>query len=151
MKKLTLIADIHGNHLALQAVLDDTKRRGVDAVYCLGDLVGYTPFPNEVIAIIRREGIPTVQGNYDDGIGFDRLVCGCDFPNEEARLAGKQSLGWTKKHTTEDNKAFLRGLPKEIRVEMEGQRMLLVHGSPRALNEDIQEDTKGSNPGRNLS
>jgi putative phosphoesterase len=77
------------------------------------------------------------MGNYDDGVGFDRLVCGCDFPDEEARLAGEQSLGWTKKHTTEDNKAFLRGLPKEIRVEMEGQ----VHGSPRALNEYIREDT----------
>lgn len=141
MKKLALIADIHGNHLALRAVLDDIKDHGADAVYCLGDLVGYAPFPNEAIEIIRKEGIPTVMGNYDDGAGFVRFVCGCDFPNEEARLAGEQSLSWTKAHVTEDNKTFLRSLPKEIWIENEGSKILLVHGSPRALNEYIKEDT----------
>ena len=141
MKKLALIADIHGNHLALRAVLDDIKERGADAVYCLGDLVGYAPFPNEAIEIIRKEGIPTVMGNYDDGVGFVRFVCGCDFPNEEARLAGEQSLSWTKAHVTEDNKTFLRSLPKELWIEEEGRRILLVHGSPRALNEYIKEGT----------
>ncbi len=49
MLKYALIADIHGNHLALQAVLDEIGKRGVDGVYCLGDLVGYAPFPNEAI------------------------------------------------------------------------------------------------------
>jgi predicted phosphodiesterase len=66
MKRLALIADIHGNHLALRAVLDDIGKHSADAVYCLGDLVGYAPFPNEVIEIIRQEGIPTAMGNYDD-------------------------------------------------------------------------------------
>lgn len=141
MKTLALIADIHGNHLALQAVLDDIRARGTDAVYCLGDLVGYAPFPNEVIDIIRRERIPTVMGNYDDGVGFARFVCGCDFPDEEARLAGEQSLSWTKAHVTEENKEFLRSFPKEIWIENEGSKILLVHGSPRALNEYIKDDT----------
>ncbi len=141
MKKLALIADIHGNHLALQAVLDDIRKRSVDAVYCLGDLVGYAPFPNEAIKIIQKEGIPTVIGNYDDGVGFDRLGCGCDFPNETARLNGEQSLAWTKAHLSETNKEFLRSLPKEIIIEAEGYNTLLVHGSPRALNEYILEDT----------
>jgi len=141
MKKLALISDIHGNHLALRAVLDDIKTRGADAVYCLGDLVGYAPFPNEVTEIIRQEGIPTVIGNYDDGVGFDRFVCGCDFPNEAAQLAGEQSLTWTKTHTTEANKTFLRSLPKMISIKEEGQDFLLAHGSPRALNEYILENT----------
>ncbi len=141
MEKLALISDIHGNHLALKAVLDDIKKAGVDAVYCLGDLVGYAPFPNEVIEIIRQERILSVMGNYDDGVGFERIVCGCDFPNEEAQVAGKQSLAWTKAHLTEANKEFLRSLPKEIWIETAGIRILLVHGSPRALNEYIKENT----------
>ena len=144
MSKFALIADIHGNHLALKAVLDDIKKRGIDNIYCLGDLVGYAPFPNEVIEIIKKEGIPTVMGNYDDGVGFDRLVCGCDFPDEEARIKGEQSLIWTKNHLTENNKAFLRSLPKEIRIEAEGLDILLVHGTPRALNEYLYEDTDDS-------
>ncbi len=141
MKKLALISDIHGNNLAFQAVLDDSKRRGAEALYCLGDLVGYAPFPNEVVDIIRQEGIPTVMGNYDDGVGFDRFVCGCDFPDEEALRDGEQSLAWTKAHTTGDNKSFLSNLPKEIQLEEEGLHILLVHGSPRALNEYVLEDT----------
>ncbi|HHV34153.1 MAG TPA: metallophosphoesterase family protein [Syntrophomonadaceae bacterium] len=63
--KIGIIADIHGNHLALQAVLEDIPKRGAEQVYCLGDLVGYAPFPNEVIDIIRQVRIPTVMGNYD--------------------------------------------------------------------------------------
>lgn len=139
--KFALIADIHGNHLALKGVLEDIKRRGIENIYCLGDLVGYAPFPNEVIEIIKKEGIPTVMGNYDDGVGFDRMMCGCDFPDEEARIEGEQSLSWTKAHVTEENKAFLRCLPKEIRIEAEGFDILLVHGTPRALNEYLYEDT----------
>lgn len=144
MDRLAFIADIHGNHLALLAVLDDIKRKGVKKIFCLGDLVGYGPFPNEVIEIIRKGRIPTVMGNYDDGVGFDRLACGCDFPNEEARRAGEQSLAWTKEHTTEDNKAFLRSLPKEIRLRAGGRTIQMVHGSPRALNEYLFEDTPES-------
>ncbi len=140
MKRLAFIADIHGNHLALRAVLDDIKRQGIDKIFCLGDLVGYAPFPNEVIEILRREKIPTVMGNYDDGVGFDRLACGCDFPNEEALRAGEQSLAWTKAHTSEDHKAFLCGLPKELWIEDGGKTIQMVHGSPRALNEYLFED-----------
>ena len=62
------------------------------------------------------------MGNYDDAVGFDRFVCGCDFPNENARMNGEKSLSWAKVHTTEENKAFLRGLPKEIQLKrMENQ------------------------------
>lgn len=139
MTRLTLLADIHGNDLALKAVLQDIEKHNVDGIYCLGDLVGYAPFPNEVIKIIRLDDIKTVIGNYDDAIGHDRFACGCDFPNEEARIVGEQSLAWTKKHISEVNKAFLRSLPKEIWIDVEGKKMQLVHGSPHALNEYIFE------------
>lgn len=68
--RTALFSDIHGNLPALEAVLADIDRRQVDRLYCLGDLVGYSPFPNEVIERIRDRAIPTVMGNYDDGVGL---------------------------------------------------------------------------------
>jgi putative phosphoesterase len=138
--KIAIFSDVHGNLPALKTVLSDIKSRGVDRVYCLGDLVGYAPFPNEVIEIVRREEIPTIMGNYDDGVGFDRDECGCAYTKPEEKRLGELSLLWTKAHVTPENKAFLRGLHKEIRFEAEGKRFLLVHGSPRKINEYLYED-----------
>jgi putative phosphoesterase len=142
--RLAIISDIHGNLPALEAVLDDIARQQVDAVYCLGDLVGYAPFPNEVTERIRGERIPTVMGNYDDGVAFDRDECGCAYREADERMRGEQSLAWTKARTTSENKAFLRGLPSEIRVEADRKRVLLVHGSPRKMNEYLFEDRPDS-------
>jgi predicted phosphodiesterase len=64
--RMAAISDIHANVAALEAVLADMEQQNVDAVYCLGDLVGYAPFPNEVIDRIQREAT-TILGNYDDG------------------------------------------------------------------------------------
>ena len=86
--RVAIFSDIHGNLPALEAVLADVARRRPDAMYCLGDLVGYGPFPNEVIERIRSEQIPTITGNYDDGVGHDRDECGCAYREpDERRLA----------------------------------------------------------------
>ena len=138
--RLGIFSDIHANLPALEAVLADIAARHVDGVYCLGDLVGYAPFPNEVTERIRLEQIPTIMGNYDDGVGFDRDECGCAYREAEERRRGDQSLAWTKAHVTPDNKAFLRTLAHEIRFEADGRRVLLVHGSPRKINEYLFED-----------
>jgi putative phosphoesterase len=122
------------------AVLADIKSQAVDAVYCLGDLVGYAAFPNEVVDRIRCECIPTIMGNYDDGVGFDRDECGCAYREPEEKARGDRSLAWTKAHTTSENKAFLQTLHRELRFEANGKRVLLVHGSPRKINEYLFED-----------
>lgn len=138
--RIAIFSDIHGNVQALDAVLADVATQQPDAVYCLGDLVGYGANPNEVTERIRRDGMPTVIGNYDDGVGYDRSECGCAYREESERLRGDRSLAWTKQHTTADNKAFLRTLAREIRFDADGKRILLVHGSPRAINEYLFED-----------
>ena len=79
--RIAIISDIHGNMTALEDVLADLRTRPVDATYCLGDLVGYAAHPNEVTERIRAEGIPTIMGNYDDGVGFERDECGCAYTN----------------------------------------------------------------------
>ena len=138
--RIAVFSDVHSNLHALRAVLGDVKTQGVDRVYCLGDLVGYAPFPNEVIDVVRREGIPTIMGNYDDGVGFDRDECGCAYRLPEEKRLGDLSFQWTRAHVTPENKAFLRSLHKDIRFEANGKRFLLVHGSPRRINEYLFED-----------
>jgi putative phosphoesterase len=138
--RIAIISDIHGNLPALETVLADIRSKAPDAVYCLGDLVGYGAFPNEVTARIRSEGIPTIMGNYDDGVGFERDGCGCAYKDPIEKALGDRSLAWTKARVTAENKAYLRSLAAQIRFEAAGKRVLLVHGSPRRINEYLFED-----------
>jgi predicted phosphodiesterase len=140
MNRLTIFGDIHGNLPALQATLADIERRGLGNLYCLGDLVGYGTFPNEVVDIIREREIPTIVGNYDQGVGNNSDDCGCAYRTPEAKLLGEHSIAWTNAHTTDDNKAFLRTFIDCIPLELGALRILLVHGSPRKINEYLYED-----------
>lgn len=140
--KLAVIADIHSNIAALKAVLEDIKNRNVDLTICLGDLVGYCTYPNDVIDTIRRYNIPTIMGNYDDAVGNELMLCGCDYPNpKDAENAGI-SLNWTIDNVTDSNKRYLRKLPKEMILKFEGKTIVFVHGSPRQINEYLKENTK---------
>ena len=138
--RIAIFSDIHGNRHALGAVLADIDREAPDRVYCLGDLVGYGAYPNEVIERIMDRGIPTIMGNYDDGVGFDKEECGCAYTDPEMRKLGDKSLTWTREVVTPENKQFLRSLPPSIRFKEAGKGFLLVHGSPRKINEYVYED-----------
>lgn len=140
--KIAVISDIHSNLYALDAVLKDIAGKGINNnIYCAGDLVGYGPHPNQVIELIKNNGIPTVMGNYDDAIGNMRLICGCDYKDDESLRLGERSIAWTRDNTTETNRLWIKKLPPEIRFSNSGLKILLVHGSPRALNEYIYQDT----------
>jgi putative phosphoesterase len=138
--RIGIFSDIHGNLPALQAVMADIAEQKLQTVYCLGDLVGYGASPNEVAERIRAEGMPTIMGNYDDGVGFDRDECGCAYRDPLEKQIGDRSFAWTKAQMSPDNKTFLRTLLAEIRFTAENKRVLLVHGSPRKINEYLFED-----------
>jgi putative phosphoesterase len=138
--RLAIISDIHANIAALEAVLDDLQHQNVEALYCLGDLVGYAAHPIEVIDRIHRDGTPTIMGNYDDGVGFDRDECGCAYRDPEEQRLGDLSLRWTQRTVTSDRKEFLCSFQPEIRFELDSKRVRLVHGSPRRMNEYLFED-----------
>lgn len=142
--RIAVFSDIHANLPALQSVLADIRNVGVDAMVCLGDLVGYAPFPNEVIEVIRDLGIPTVMGNYDQGVGFDLDDCGCAYRTEEERTLGHVSLRWTRENVTEEHKAFLRNLLPRFELPAGPFRLLFVHGSPRRINEYLFPDRPDS-------
>lgn len=140
MKQITIFGDIHANLPALTAVFADMAARELDNLYCLGDLVGYGTFPNEVIEAIRSRNIPTIMGNYDYGVGNDSDDCGCAYTNPVSEALGKRSIAWSNAHTTAVNKAYLRSLVKEIPLQVGDLRVLLVHGSPRRINEYLFAD-----------
>jgi putative phosphoesterase len=142
--RYAFFSDIHSNAFALEAVLADVADVGVDQRYVLGDLVGYAPWPNEVLDRLRAEGIPVVMGNYDDGTGFARDECGCAYTHPVEKALGDAGFAWTKANTSDTNKAWLRTLAPQIRFEADGQRFLLVHGSPRRMNEYLYEDKPDS-------
>lgn len=142
--KIALFSDIHSNLPALEAVLADIENRKPDALYCLGDLVGYNVWPNEVIREIRKRNIPTITGNYDYGIGRSSDECGCAYKTEEDKAMGAISISYTNEQIGTEERAYLRTLPAHIRIEFrlsdQNASLLLVHGSPRKVNEYLFED-----------
>ena len=147
-----VFSDVHANLPALEAVLRDIDVRlghgEVDAVYCLGDLVGYATWPNEVVAAVQERGIPTIAGNYDEGVGLDSDDCGCAYQTDEDKARGAKSIAYTNGAVTEATRRYLRGLPRHLRVTLAPPRerkaasieVLMVHGSPRRINEYLFED-----------
>lgn len=145
MERIVVFGDIHANLPALEAVFADMAERGLDnALYCLGDLVGYGTFPNEVIEAIRERGIPVIMGNYDQGVGHNSDDCGCAYRTDEERALGDQSIAWSNAHTSDENKAYLRQLVRDIPLQLGDLRVLLAHGSPRRINEYLYEDRPDS-------
>lgn len=141
---IALFSDVHANLPALEVALADMETRSPDAIYCLGDLVGYNIWPNEVIREIRRRGIPTIAGNYDFGIGRSSDDCGCAYKTDEEKAMGKISIAFTNRIVLPEERRYLRTLPAHIRVEFQLNNdqlnLLLVHGSPRKINEYLFED-----------
>lgn len=133
MSKIAFISDIHSNIPALEATIRDIRSRGVERVYCLGDIIGYHSFPNEVIDVLRNEGVISIKGNHDKAIteeAFDRSNPG-DFV-----------LWWNFDKLNSENKEFLINLPEVLEITVKGISMKMVHGSPESIEEYIREGSE---------
>jgi predicted phosphodiesterase len=134
--RYALISDIHANLPALEAVLDSIRaQRDIAATYHLGDLVGYAPWPNETVALIRAAAIPGVAGNYDSTTGTDYKHCGCRYEDPAQEELSHISYAWTRGHLSPETKAFLAALPFRIDLlpnggHTAGPRIILVHAAP---------------------
>jgi predicted phosphodiesterase len=132
--RYALISDIHANLPALDAVLQDIDTNAPDGIYHLGDLVGYGPWPNEVVARIVELGIPGVAGNYDSTVATDYEHCGCRYEDPRQEELSHLSYDWTRQNSTESTKRILRALPFRIDVRpmgghASGPTLTLVHGN----------------------
>ena len=134
--RIALVSDIHANLPALQAVLRELDaRHDVEAIYHLGDLVGYAPWPNEVVETIARRGIAGVAGNYDSTVATDYKHCGCKYEDPKQEELSHLSYAWTREHVTAETKRFLGALPFRLDLRplgghVAGPRLILVHGAP---------------------
>ncbi len=142
--RIALFSDIHSNLPALEAFFKDLETTKPDAIYCLGDLVGYNIWPNEVINEIKKRGIPTIAGNYDFGVGRTSEDCGCAYKSDEEKTMGSKSIAFTNQLIKSEERHYLRTLPAHIQLEYQLNKdhlfLLMVHGSPRKINEYLFED-----------
>ncbi|GLU52900.1 metallophosphoesterase family protein [Dyadobacter frigoris] len=133
--RIALLSDIHANLPAFEAVLEDLQKQKPDAVYCLGDLVGYNVWPNQVIGLIRSHGIATIAGNHD-------LKVSKIHPSKET-CSTEKSSEYAYKLVGSKERDYLLTLPRHLKVEFQLHEdtlnMLLVHGSPRSINEYLLE------------
>lgn len=136
--RYALISDIHGNLPALDAVLADIAGRSdVDGVYHLGDLVGYSPWPNEVVSRLTASGIAGVAGNYDSTVATDYKHCGCRSENPRQEELAHVSYAWTREHISPEAKRELAALPARLDLKplgghVAGPVVTLVHATPNS-------------------
>ena len=137
--RYALLSDVHANLPALESVLEHIGARAdIGATYHLGDLVGYAPWPNEVVALLRERGIPGVAGNYDSTVATDYKHCGCQYEDARQEELSHLSYAWTREHVSARTKAALGALPFRIDIRplgghVSGPTITLVHGN-QSLN-----------------
>jgi diadenosine tetraphosphatase ApaH/serine/threonine PP2A family protein phosphatase len=135
--KIAVISCIHGNLAALKAVLADIDQQNAERTFCLGDLVGYGPYPNEVVALIRDRQIPTCQGCWDEDIIDGLNACECSYPSLLAEKRGRIAHEWTDAEITAETRAYLAQMPLALRQE----NLCFVHGSPLSQHEYLLPET----------
>ncbi len=140
MQKIAIISDIHANLPALEAVFADLDAKRPDTVFCLGDLVDFAPWPNEVIDAVRLRRIPTLMGNHDERIALNLPVFPLAKHSQEEQAARAQAIEYTRAKITPENRSYLAGLTSHLRLSLAGREILLVHASTRKIDEYIYED-----------
>mgnify|MGYP003946576949 CR=1 FL=1 len=134
--KIALFSDIHANLLAFEAMLEDLDSQNPDAVYCLGDLVGYHIYPNEVINEIRRRAIGTIKGNHDEKV--EKLTTTAQNLNEPGKNHAYHLI-------SPEDREYLKTLPTHMKLEYKLQsgplNIVFAHGSTRSIDEYVLVDT----------
>jgi putative phosphoesterase len=129
--------------MALEEVLKDIERRDIDDIYCLGDSVGYLPYPNEVVYKLREEGIKLILGNHDLAIVEELKLTDDEYLKLSVEeIQAKASRIFTRQTITDENYSFLSNLDPQVEFEVEGFKVLLVHGSPHRIDEYMRADVE---------
>ncbi len=130
--RIALIADIHGNRLALETALAHIQRQPVDRIICLGDVVSFGPEPAAALRLIRELGCPAVMGNADDSMIAARFMAAKDEDTTNLRALGE----WGRTQLTDEDLAFMRTFQPTVSVSLDdGQNLLCYHGSPNSFND----------------
>ncbi|HKI33390.1 MAG TPA: metallophosphoesterase family protein [Gemmataceae bacterium] len=141
LTRIAIFGGVYNNYLALGAALASAKRQAVDAVYCLGDLGAFGPYPDRVFPLLRDNGVACIQGNYDNSVGNGLADCQCGYTDPRDNHFARISYDYTFKNTSPENRAWMKELPAQRRVRLGDYRVLMCHGSPRKMNEFLWEST----------
>ena len=140
-ERIAVFGGIYNNYLALEAAILDARRRGVDGLYCLGDMGAFGPHPDRVFPLLIENDVQCIQGNYDNSIGNDLSGCQCGYTDPRDNHFARVSYAYTYAHTSPINRHWLHDLPAMRRLPLGRYRVLMCHGSPRKMNEFLWEST----------
>jgi hypothetical protein len=140
-RRIAVFGGVYSNHRALAALLDDARRRGAEALYCLGDLGAFGPHPDRVRPLLAAGAVRTLQGNYEESLAAGREDCNCGYTDPRDNHFAALSYRYTARHTSPAFKAWMGALPGRRRVRLGDRELLLVHGSPRRINEFLFRST----------
>lgn len=137
--KIALVSDIHANLPALETVLDHIRQQGITEIWNAGDLVGYGPYPDEVVCLVQSLGTHSIIGNYDQKV--------LKFPTKSEKWMDRKkpdkflAFQWAYQHLSKNSIAYLSELPEEIRLTNSGHKVLITHGSPKSNEEHLSPAT----------
>jgi putative phosphoesterase len=130
--KVAIMADIHGNLPALEAVLEDARGRGLRIFLNAGDSLGYGIFSNKIIELLCNSGVLSIKGNYDLKV------------LEGKGVRKDPALRLISRNLSQTGRSYLEILPERVAVNVGGKKLLMVHGSPRSMKESVFPDTPDS-------
>jgi predicted phosphodiesterase len=142
VERLAVIADIHGNLPALEAVLAEIAAEGIARIVCLGDVATLGPQPHEVIARLRALRCPVVMGNTDATLLAPQRDGGATSVTGDDVRSNDDFDKWCAAQLSADDLAYLRTFQPTITVPLDdGVTLLCYHGSPRSYDERITAET----------
>ena len=139
MMRIAAFGGVYSNPYALEALADDSRARGCDALYCLGDLGGFGAECDAVLPLLVEHGVTTIAGNYDVAIARGDEDCGCGYADERDNHFAQLMYDYTKAHTSPEFATWMGRLPGELRQVIDGVDVHMVHGSPVAINDFLWE------------
>jgi hypothetical protein len=139
--RIAVFGGVYNNHFGLTALLEDAARRGAEAVYCLGDLGGFGPNPEKVWPLLHQGDVLAIQGNYEESLASGREDCNCGYTDPRDNHFAEISYRYTERNCSQGFKAYLGTFPRRRRVRVGERELLLVHGSPRRINEFLFRST----------
>ncbi|MFL6259866.1 MAG: metallophosphoesterase family protein [Thermoanaerobaculia bacterium] len=139
--RIAVFGGVYSNHLALLELLEDAARRGAEAVYCLGDLGAFGPNPEKVRPLLAQGRVLAIQGNYEESLAAGREDCNCGYTDPRDNHFAEISYRYTERNCSPGFKAWMGTLPRRRRVRVGDRELLLVHGSPRRINEFLFHST----------
>jgi putative phosphoesterase len=137
--RVALIGDVHANLPALEAVLDHARQEGSEAIWNVGDLVGYGAFPEEVVQELQAQYALSTLGRYDRQVV--RFMKRKEKWHRSKGLEEYLGLEWAYEQLSGQSRKHLRFLSREIRMQIRGRRVLLTHGSPGSEEDCLAADT----------